>query len=71
MLCPVKTAGTIHQAAIENLNLSIPTGTSERTLMDHLNAAMTLAMLTSAPGSPVIACRLSAARGGASSSKVN
>ncbi|EGB04532.1 hypothetical protein AURANDRAFT_55169, partial [Aureococcus anophagefferens] len=38
-----------------------PQGTSERTLMDHLNAAMTLAMLTSAPGSPVIACRLSAA----------
>jgi hypothetical protein len=38
-----------------------PNGTSERTLIDHLNAAMTTAMLTTAPGPPVIACRLNAA----------
>jgi glyceraldehyde-3-phosphate dehydrogenase/erythrose-4-phosphate dehydrogenase len=38
-----------------------PLGTSERTLLDHLNAAMKTAVLATAPGSPVIACRLNAA----------
>jgi hypothetical protein len=36
-----------------------PTGTTERVLIDHVNAAMVTAKMCLQPGPPVIGCRLS------------